>query len=31
MTFAIDAPAPPEVVDRIHAEGFDDALFVSLA
>ena len=25
MAFAIDAPAPPDVVDRIHAEGFDDA------
>jgi D-3-phosphoglycerate dehydrogenase len=31
MAFAIDAPAPPEVVERIHAEGFDDAQFVSLA
>ena len=30
MAFAIDAPAPPEVVERIHAEGFDDAQFVSL-
>jgi D-3-phosphoglycerate dehydrogenase / 2-oxoglutarate reductase len=31
MAFAIDAPAPPEVVERIHAEGFDDAWFISLA
>ncbi|HZT45324.1 MAG TPA: phosphoglycerate dehydrogenase [Gaiellaceae bacterium] len=31
MAFAIDAPAPPELVERIHAEGFDDAQFVSLA
>jgi D-3-phosphoglycerate dehydrogenase len=31
MAFAIDAPAPPELVDRIHAEGFDDAWFISLA
>jgi D-3-phosphoglycerate dehydrogenase len=30
MAFAIDAPAPPELVDRVHAEGFDDAQFVSL-
>ena len=29
MAFAIDAPAPPELVDRIHAEGFDDAWFIS--
>jgi D-3-phosphoglycerate dehydrogenase len=31
MTFAIDTPAPPELVDRIHAEGFDDAQFISVA
>jgi len=31
MAFAIDAPAPPELVERIHAEGFDDAQFISLA
>jgi len=30
MAFAIDAPAPPELVERIHAEGFDDAQFISL-
>ena len=31
MAFAIDAPAPPELVERIHAEGFDDVRFISLA
>ena len=31
MAFAIDAPAPPELVERVHAEGFDDARFISLA
>jgi D-3-phosphoglycerate dehydrogenase len=31
MAFAIDAPAPAELVERIHAEGFDDAQFISLA
>jgi D-3-phosphoglycerate dehydrogenase len=31
MAFAIDAPAPPELVDRVHAEGFDGARFISLA
>ena len=30
MAFAIDAPAPPELIERVHAEGFDDAQFVSL-
>ncbi len=30
MAFAIDTPAPPELVERIHAEGFDDAQFISL-
>ncbi len=30
MAFAIDTPAPPELVDRVHAEGFDDARFISL-
>jgi D-3-phosphoglycerate dehydrogenase len=29
MAFAIDAPAPPELVDRIHAEGFDDVWLIS--
>jgi D-3-phosphoglycerate dehydrogenase / 2-oxoglutarate reductase len=31
MAFAIDTPAPPELRERIHAEGFDDARFISLA
>src|SRR5262249_1355251 len=31
MAFAIDAPTPPELRERIHAEGFDDAQFISLA
>ena len=31
MAFAIDTPAPPEVIERVHAEGFDDARFISLA
>ena len=31
MAFAIDAPAPPELVDRIHAEGFDDVWLISTA
>jgi D-3-phosphoglycerate dehydrogenase len=31
MAFAIDAPAPPELSELIHAEGFDDAWFISLA
>jgi D-3-phosphoglycerate dehydrogenase len=30
MTFAIDTPAPPELVARIHAEGFDDAQFITI-
>jgi D-3-phosphoglycerate dehydrogenase / 2-oxoglutarate reductase len=30
MAFAIDTAAPPELVERIHAEGFDDARFISL-
>jgi D-3-phosphoglycerate dehydrogenase / 2-oxoglutarate reductase len=30
MAFAIDAPAPPELVERVRAEGFDDAQFISL-
>jgi hypothetical protein len=30
MAFAIDAPAPPELSDLIHAEGFDDAWFIAL-
>ncbi len=31
MAFAIDGPAPVELVERIRAEGFDDAQFISLA
>jgi len=30
MTLSIDTPAPRELVDRVHAEGFDDARFISL-
>jgi D-3-phosphoglycerate dehydrogenase len=31
MALSIDTPAPPELVERVHAEGFDDAQFISLA
>ena len=30
MTLSIDTPAPPELVARIHDEGFDDARFITL-
>jgi D-3-phosphoglycerate dehydrogenase len=30
MALSIDTPAPPELIDRVHAEGFDDARFISL-
>jgi D-3-phosphoglycerate dehydrogenase / 2-oxoglutarate reductase len=30
MALTLDTPAPPELVARVHAEGFDDARFVSL-
>ena len=30
MALSIDTPAPAELVERIHAEGFDDARFISL-
>jgi D-3-phosphoglycerate dehydrogenase len=30
MALSIDSPAPPELVERFHAEGFDDAQFISL-
>jgi D-3-phosphoglycerate dehydrogenase / 2-oxoglutarate reductase len=30
MALSIDEPAPPELVDRIRDEGFDDARFVNL-
>jgi D-3-phosphoglycerate dehydrogenase len=31
MALSLDSPAPPELVDRVHQEGFDDARFLSLA
>jgi D-3-phosphoglycerate dehydrogenase len=31
MALSIDAPAPRELVERVRAEGFDDARFISLA
>jgi D-3-phosphoglycerate dehydrogenase len=31
MALSIDVPAPSELVERVHAEGFDDARFISLA
>jgi D-3-phosphoglycerate dehydrogenase len=31
MALSIDQPAPPELVERVHREGFDDARFISLA
>jgi D-3-phosphoglycerate dehydrogenase len=30
MALSIDAPAPPELVERVRSEGFDDARFISL-
>ncbi|MGH3064900.1 MAG: phosphoglycerate dehydrogenase [Gaiellaceae bacterium] len=30
MVFSIDSAAPPELVERVKAEGFDDARFISL-
>jgi D-3-phosphoglycerate dehydrogenase len=30
MALSIDTPAPPDLVDRVHAEGFDDARFIAL-
>jgi D-3-phosphoglycerate dehydrogenase len=30
MALSIDSPAPPELVERVHAEGFDDARFIAL-
>jgi D-3-phosphoglycerate dehydrogenase / 2-oxoglutarate reductase len=30
MALSLDTPAPPELVDRLGAEGFDDAYFISL-
>ena len=31
MALSIDSPAPPELVERFRAEGFDDSRFISLA
>jgi D-3-phosphoglycerate dehydrogenase len=31
MALSLDTPAPPELVDRIREEGFDDARFITLA
>ena len=31
MALSIDSPAPQELVDRLLAEGFDDARFIALA
>jgi hypothetical protein len=30
MALSIDSEAPRELVDRLRAEGFDDAWFISL-
>jgi hypothetical protein len=30
MALSIDTPAPPELVERVRAEGFDEARFVTL-
>jgi D-3-phosphoglycerate dehydrogenase len=30
MALSIDSEAPPELVERVHTEGFDDARFISL-
>jgi D-3-phosphoglycerate dehydrogenase len=30
MVLSIDTPAPPELVERLQGEGFDDARFISL-
>jgi D-3-phosphoglycerate dehydrogenase len=30
MALSLDSPAPPDLVERIRAEGFDDARFISL-
>jgi D-3-phosphoglycerate dehydrogenase len=31
MALSLDSPAPPELVERVHEEGFDDARFIVLA
>jgi D-3-phosphoglycerate dehydrogenase / 2-oxoglutarate reductase len=30
MALSIDTPAPPELVERVRGEGFDDARFLTL-
>ncbi|MFN0153008.1 MAG: phosphoglycerate dehydrogenase [Gaiella sp.] len=30
MVFSVDTPATPELIDRLHAVGFDDARFIDL-
>jgi hypothetical protein len=30
MVLSIDSEAPPELIERVRAEGFDDAKFISL-
>jgi D-3-phosphoglycerate dehydrogenase len=30
MAVSLDSPAPPELVETLHAAGFDDAYFISL-
>ena len=30
MAFSIDTPAPPDLVERVVASGFDDARFIAL-
>jgi hypothetical protein len=30
MAFSIDTPAPPDLVERVVASGFDDARFLTL-
>ena len=30
MAFSIDSPAPPELVERVEASGFDDVRFIEL-
>ena len=30
MVFSIDSPAPPDLVERVEASGFDDVRFLNL-
>jgi D-3-phosphoglycerate dehydrogenase len=30
MAFSIDSPAPPELIERVHSEGFEGARFIDL-